>query len=142
MTSAEDITRFALAGNAKLTLTSRKTGNHFTYRIRKSDDGKLHFVSVLTGPDNESSFTYMGLIRPTSMGPEFMRSAKSKVADDAPSFSGFVYFWQWVNIGKEVPESLEVRHEGRCGRCGRTLTVPESIDRGIGPECWSQMGMD
>ena len=28
---------------------------------------------------------------------------------------------------------------GRCGKCGRTLTDPESIDRGIGPECWSRM---
>lgn len=24
---------------------------------------------------------------------------------------------------------------GRCGRCGRRLTDPESIRRGIGPEC-------
>jgi hypothetical protein len=28
-----------------------------------------------------------------------------------------------------------VHHEGRCGRCGRTLTVPESIESGFGPEC-------
>ena len=26
-------------------------------------------------------------------------------------------------------------HEGRCGRCGRKLTVPESIEAGYGPEC-------
>ena len=30
---------------------------------------------------------------------------------------------------------LEVWHEGRCGRCNRALTVPESIASGIGPEC-------
>ncbi len=28
---------------------------------------------------------------------------------------------------------------GRCGKCGRTLTDHESIERGIGPECWSRM---
>jgi len=28
-----------------------------------------------------------------------------------------------------------VFHEGACGRCGRTLTVPESIASGFGPEC-------
>jgi hypothetical protein len=27
-----------------------------------------------------------------------------------------------------------------CGRCGRKLTVPVSIERGIGPVCWSPMG--
>ncbi len=32
-------------------------------------------------------------------------------------------------------------HEGRCGRCGRTLTVPESVTEGIGPECRKIMGM-
>jgi len=31
-----------------------------------------------------------------------------------------------------IHPELVVRHEGRCGR---TLTVPESIERGIGPEC-------
>ena len=30
------------------------------------------------------------------------------------------------------PSKLFVRHRGRCGR---TLTVPESIERGIGPKC-------
>lgn len=29
---------------------------------------------------------------------------------------------------------------GACGHCGRTLTRPESIERGIGPVCYSKMG--
>jgi hypothetical protein len=29
---------------------------------------------------------------------------------------------------------------GKCGICGRTLTVPESIERGIGPVCLSRIG--
>ena len=28
---------------------------------------------------------------------------------------------------------------GACGRCGRPLTVPSSIDRGIGPDCAALM---
>jgi hypothetical protein len=35
-----------------------------------------------------------------------------------------------------------VWHEGRCGRCGRKLTVPESIESGFGPECASILGLD
>jgi hypothetical protein len=31
--------------------------------------------------------------------------------------------------------TLEFWHEGRCGRCGRRLTVPDSIASGYGPEC-------
>jgi hypothetical protein len=28
-----------------------------------------------------------------------------------------------------------VWHEGSCARCGKKLTVPESIESGFGPEC-------
>jgi hypothetical protein len=34
-----------------------------------------------------------------------------------------------------LPGSVDVLHSGRCGRCGRTLTTPDSIERGLGPEC-------
>ena len=32
-------------------------------------------------------------------------------------------------------ETVQVWHEGRCGKCGRKLTVPESLTSGLGPEC-------
>jgi hypothetical protein len=35
----------------------------------------------------------------------------------------------------KLPEFVEVWHEGKCGKCGRALTVPSSILTGIGPEC-------
>ena len=28
-----------------------------------------------------------------------------------------------------------LHHEGRCMRCGAPLTVPASVERGLGPEC-------
>jgi hypothetical protein len=40
----------------------------------------------------------------------------------------------WAHID-DLPESLEIWHEGSCLRCGRKLTVPESIESGYGPEC-------
>lgn len=121
---------FIRGGNATFTLRSGKTGMRFTYKAALSDDGSLYFVSVLTGPDNEADFRYLGIIR----GDDFMRTKKSTIGADAPSHIAFVWTWRKLVQG-ELPNQLEIWHEGRCGRCGRKLTVPESVASGFGPEC-------
>jgi len=139
----KDACDYALAGNATLTLESLKTGAHFTFKVRlaKPRDGEepqaLWFVSLLNGPDNGSDYQYLGIIR----NGRFTRTAKSRITEEASSFKAFNFFWACITAGK-LPESLAVRHEGRCGRCGRVLTVPESIDAGIGPECANKLGGD
>jgi hypothetical protein len=46
-----------------------------------------------------------------------------------------------VMLGKQkLPEGYKVQHAGRCGRCARTLTVPSSIELGLGPECATKGG--
>lgn len=138
MTSPADVLAFALAGNARLTIVSKATGNRFSYRLRATDDGKGFFVGVMTGTDNENAYTYLGFIRDR----QFRRTAKSRITEDAPSHKAFAFFWRHLCERNHVHEGLEVWHEGHCGRCGRTLTVPESIERGIGPECVKHMGLD
>ncbi len=132
MSALENPAQFALAGNATFTLSSLKTGQRFTYKIRVAENNAtMHFVSVLVGPDNTSDYRYFGFIR---RGVYFHGGAKAKIGPDAPSAKAFQWFW--VNLARsvEMPQ-LEVCHEGRCGRCGRALTVPESIKSGFGPEC-------
>lgn len=129
-TSASDAMSFMNAGNATITAVSVATRNRFTYRVRESDDGKCFFVGLLSGPDNTASYTYMGVIR----GDEFKRTAKSKIGPDAPSYKAFRWLFDMLKLNK-LPDAVEVWHEGSCGRCGRKLTVPESIASGIGPEC-------
>jgi hypothetical protein len=136
-----DAKQFALAGNATITLESLKTGTHFTFKIREKESnnpngGTIHFVSLLRGPNNEADFTYIGLIREG----RFTLTKASKVSADAPSFKAFDYFWNKTNGA--IPPQLVVHHEMRCGRCNRTLTVPSSITRGIGPDCAELMGLD
>ena len=136
MTSVDDIRHFALAGNAILTLVGKR--ERFTYRVRMSEDGKMHFVSVLTGADNESSYSYLGIVG--KLG-DFRRTAKSRITEEATSHKAFAWFWGYVRSRRPLPDSIEVWHEGRCGRCARRLTVPESIERGIGPECAGKVAM-
>lgn len=127
-----DMQAFALAGNATFTLVGATS--RFTYKVRKSDDGRLYFVALMNGPDNEGSFAYLGLIRPELGGARYEHGRKSKVHAGAPSARAFAWFWQRLMCGADL-SALEFWHEGKCGRCGRKLTVPESIERGIGPEC-------
>lgn len=123
--------RFLLAGNAMVTLVSKRTGVRFTFRVRASDDGNCHFVSVLTGPNNNTDFSFLGTI----FGKKnYAHGRKSRILPTAPSAKAFAWAWKFIERA-EVPSECEVHHEGRCGRCGRALSVPSSISIGLGPEC-------
>lgn len=131
LTTAVAARSFILGGKATVTLVSTKSGNRFTYRVKASADGRVHFVSLLNGPDNENAYAYFGFIRG---GIFFHGGVKAKVAETAASAAGFK--WAFAMLARNVlPPSLEIWHEGKCGRCGRKLTVPSSIASGFGPEC-------
>lgn len=128
---------FMLAGNAHVTFQSRRTDTRFTYRVvqaerRAGDTGEPpHFVSVLVGPDNDHSYQYLGCIYRRLV---YAHGKKSHIEPNAPSAVAFAWVWKRLSAGEMHPE-LAVYHEGRCGRCGRRLTTPESIATGLGPVC-------
>jgi hypothetical protein len=143
---------FMLAGDATFTIASPKTGVRYTYRVTaKREGGKLladediRFVKLLCGPDNDSDFHYFGIIRPARAVYEHAKR-KTRIRPDAPGAMAFRWLLAgnasevgplvWPLIDAHV-ESAPVGfyHEGRCGRCGRKLTVPESVSSGFGPEC-------
>jgi hypothetical protein len=150
---------FALAGNARITLVSSKTGARFTFRIAAPRDEKkgsdVRFVALLNGSDNESSFAFLGTVflaervqvgggsfgpvygKIPAKAPKFVHGKKSRIGESAPSARAFSWAWSYLSRG-ELPPGCEVWHEGRCGCCGRALTVPESIASGLGPVCASR----
>lgn len=146
--------RFILGGNATFTL-QLDSGKHFTYRIKskKIDPNKnwstsnvdktLFFVSVLVGPSRESDFQYLGILKlyPVDGEYHFSATTKSKIGSDAESHQAFKKLWHGIEHCAKIPTTAQFYHEGQCCVCGRTLTVPESIERGIGPECASKEGM-
>ena len=130
---------FVLAGNATFTVVSKKTEARFTFKCKRADEDDSRpmrpwFVSLLRGPDNESDYTYLGLVRESWNGLRYEHGRKSKVSPDAPSARAASWLIGNVLRG-QLPESCELWHDGRCGRCGRALTVPESVASGFGPEC-------
>lgn len=140
---AIQVNRFVFAGDSTFTIRSAKTDTSFTFKVSESEDGRVHFVKVLTGPNNSTDFRYLGLFK----GPDFIHDgkwaqrAKGGISPDAPSAKAFRFFSECLKKGK-FHEALEFYHEGKCGRCNRKLTTPASVLTGIGPECCEIMGIE
>lgn len=112
---------FILAGRAAFTVRSKRTNAHYTFRVDRATD--RWFVKLNVG----KSWVYLGQIREGQF--EVTRASRGGKACEA-------FSWLWGNLSRDVmPPQVEVMHIGSCGRCGKQLTNPQSIDRGLGPEC-------
>jgi hypothetical protein len=137
-TTAAAALAFMLGGNATVTLVSTKTGTRFTYKFRKAEDSPTFFISLLNGPDNTADYKYLGRVADRLwIGRKVPKPGD--ISPDAPSAKALAWAWERLNRD-ELPEVLEIWHEGRCGRCNRKLTVPSSIASGLGPECAGKEG--
>lgn len=129
-----DPKQFVLAGRAIFTVTSLKTGSHFTFRaFRGNREDSPTFVGVLTGQNNLRDYSFLGTI---FRDESFRHSPKSRISQDAPSAKAFLWFWRHIN---NLPGTVSFSHAGRCAVCGRLLTSPESLLMGVGPECKSRL---
>ena len=130
--------KYLLAGNAYTTLVSKKTGARFTFRVQQGkakteNDKPPHFVALLNGPENGSDYAFLGTI---FEGGTYRHGARSRVSPESPSAKAFAWVWSRVMSGNEaVLADVEIWHSGRCAKCGRLLTTPDSVERGIGPVC-------
>jgi len=111
-TAIEDAKAYILAGDATLTLESRRSGTQFTYRVTRCKDKEqpdLYFVSLLIRDSaDDRQFKYLGIINRNG----FRLTKNSGVNANAPSAKAFESFFLSTTLDAE----LEVRHEGRCGR--------------------------
>lgn len=132
---------YILAGNSTFTLRSKTTGARFTYKaIYKKYFGEdIVVVKLLNGTDNVNDYGYLCTIKIIDGVPKIIRD-KSRISATAKSFVIFDMVFFKLLVGLEM-NNLEIWHEGVCCRCGRKLTVPESIQSGIGPECATKTSM-
>jgi hypothetical protein len=148
LATAPDALRFMLAGNAYFTVRSKRTDTRYTFRINRADCMECGeectcgrparwFVSLLSGPDNSSDYVYIGMIQ----NEQFKLTRASKMTGDSMPVRAIRWVLTQLSAKHAIPTELEIWHEGRCGRCGRRLTVPESISLGIGPDCAQKMGL-
>lgn len=127
---------FICAGRAVFTVAN-PSGERYTYRVARKEATERYsetfFVSLLTGPDNANDYTYLGILEPETGDVRLTPAGRFNAA----TLPCRVIRWALARVwsGQPLPDGYAIHHEGKCGRCGRALTVPSSIDSGIGPEC-------
>lgn len=132
--------------NGSFTLTW-PDGKHKTFRI-KTQKNDSHFapgkrvIALMTGSDNENSFTGFGFV--DNNGVRIWDSISSGRAKTAWVYSegkleGYVRaLWSLATEGdasRFYAKGYRLLSEERCVKCNRKLTNPLSIRNKIGPEC-------
>lgn len=129
----------ALAGRAVITFRNIKTGSHVTIKIKQArakHDRKIklnhYHVAISLLGDNDQGMRYAGMMFPKE-------NFRIWIARQVSPNEQLAQVFRWLVKAIQNPESLRGKvhlfHEGRCCKCGQTLTHPESIYTGIGPVC-------
>lgn len=120
--------------NGIVTMRSLRTGEHRTFRIwTKSKESNFmpgrRVVGLLSGPDNESDYRAFGVMDDDGRIHLWRKHQGER-------------FYQWAAAALSAPEQflhqVEFSFDGRCRRCNRLLTDPDSVASGIGPHCAGQ----
>lgn len=129
--------QIVLAGKARLTIKNPISGQHIKIRMLRKKDratgefGSCYFLHVALLGDGDLGYNYAGAY--------FSDSGRFKTGRDVVNGSMLDTISRFVVASISHPEKLqkaEIEHAGKCCRCGRTLTHPESIRSGLGPECF------
>lgn len=128
------------AGQVRVTVTSKATGQHITVRFKASAKRDGRWTSVPLA-DASHVFVEVPNASDTMLNDKigtFYPDRGSFYRDDNCSDARY---WAALNAARWLlhdGESGQATYleEERCGRCARPLTDPVSIERGIGPDCY------
>lgn len=139
--------KFITAGRAIFTLelpnefaADKDIKPHYTFRVRKSKATdkwpEAYWVNLLTGPDNTADYMPIGKLDVDTGAVALTKNTKFTLDSWPVRLLQRTLARVWADEADKVAAAgFKLHHEGRCCRCGRLLTVPESIESGVGPEC-------
>jgi hypothetical protein len=138
------------AGDVRVTVTDIRTGEHITVRFKAMRDNRegegKNWLRVAM--DEHPSHVFVEVPSasgdfPDKIGTFYPRTGAfySDRMADPDRVDAAMLAARWLNEGAQAISRIGHRRfqeEAYCGICGRALTDPESIDRGIGPECFGR----
>lgn len=132
---------FLTAGKAEFSVSvpeewaaQRGTKSHYTFLIKKTNN--VYFVRTKRG----SEFLYHGLYNPDEGTVLLTRRSQFQHGDwETKIIRGVVRAIHQNRENDILDAGWDVMHVGKCGKCRRKLTDPESLARGIGPECYRRL---
>lgn len=126
---------YIMGGNSIFTLVVGE--KRYTYKILERINGfgqQFYSVMVLVGPDNVNNYRRFARIMEIDGMPKLELVSKTTNYIEYFEYIKMLYYGLLFQDYSKI-STWQVWHTGRCSRCGRLLTVPESIENGIGPEC-------
>ena len=132
----EDVKPFLLSGMAIVTIEDPISKVRYTYKVTKHEGGNVRYdVSLLIGPDNHNDYLFICYfyagVRTRMMIPQSLKYRRNDI--QVKMFDELLKYAMQDQI--LMSGILNVYHSGKCGKCGRLLTVPSSIKAGLGPIC-------
>lgn len=110
-------------------------GSHKTFRIKTKRLGAKfapgqRVLGLLVGPDNTDDYEDFAWVNED--GFKVWNGRTNKLKEYATLL--------WRLIAGEAVDGVTLLIEKRCLVCGRALTTPEAVERGVGSECWERYG--
>jgi len=117
--------------NGYITIQNTLRGTHRTFRIKRQKDSASflpgqRILGILTGPNNIDDYMQIGTVGDNG---EIRLWRKHDTLHFRKLIDVLQHRDKWAALG------VKYLIDGRCYRCNRTLTTPQSISNGIGPEC-------
>ena len=131
--TANDIKTYVLGGKSNFTVESTKVDKRFTFLVTKDKNNNSRYMcGVMCGSDNTKDYRFLGWFYKDEM------ELRTSTALTDIRYKFLKEFLQLVH-SNNIPPACKFYPSGKCARCGRKLTTPESIERGFGPGCYEEV---
>ena len=149
----ENLKPFLLGGKSDFIIRNKTNNNHLNYSIKLNHNKssqkqetipneKLIYYVYFKSTQKEYIGTIISSITLHNTKPlksiVFYPTNKSSILDKpdiTKQINTFTLFFDFIFNKNKIPNNVEVLYTGECCKCGKKLTDPKYIERGIGAWC-------